>query len=328
MAHNTHNKKALLIDALCDRFDARYVSLVASKTCALQIAATTLSERIGAGAHALISGLTNADTVLALHNAGIGLTVVDTAPDGFCINPGAVLNGLRVQTKLVCVSHTLGFPADIKALTALAREHGFYILQDATDSPGSFDLTIDDLRAHEWGDIVMGCFGAGGVLFYADPALQNPDLTPDQEMSEHDAASALAELNRWDADTAALWAAHDALYTCLLPHPALTLHAPPRDKTKPTAISRPAVFPFTLKSGTEAAQSLAQSLAPTLQDLGPHVFALSDGVINAHEPWKELSSMGITACEAIAGASLAVRLHPELSVSRATEIADLIARQL
>lgn len=330
---NTPRVLDALTDALCDRFDTRYLSLTASTASALQVAAATLSERIGAGSHALISGLTNTETALALHNAGIGLTVVDTAPDGFCINPAAVLNGLRVQTKIVCVSHTLGFPAHMKALTALAREHGFYILQDATDSAGSFGLTMDGLRAHAWGDVFIGRFEAGGVIFFSDPSLQM-DLSPDQEISDQDAARALAELQRWDADTAALWAAHDALYTHLRALDALTLHPPARNtqnaqNTPPTAMDRPTTFPFTLKhGGTEAAQALALKLAPALQDLGVGLFALSDRVINAREPWKELSSMGIPSCEALASASLAIPLHPNLSPAVAFEVANLITQTL
>src|SRR5689334_22680983 len=155
---------------LGERFGASHVSLVSSGGSGNLAAGRARAARAGAGAHAVTAGFTFPTTPSSLRTAGFAVTVVDTEPGGFCIDPEAVRRALRPETRVVCVTHFLGFPAALEALLELARERDLLVLQDACET---MDLRIGGKPAHAYGTLAtwsfyhphhLSSFGGGAVV--------------------------------------------------------------------------------------------------------------------------------------------------------------------
>ena len=84
--------------------------------------------------------------------------MVDTEENTFCLSPASfevcisrtwkknlpVLQSTQAaitpETKAVCVTHFLGFPAQMREIASIARRHDLLILQDACET---MNLTVD-----------------------------------------------------------------------------------------------------------------------------------------------------------------------------------------
>src|SRR3989338_5660205 len=147
------------------------ISLVNSGSSANLAAALTLSEivqtekqgvslanlgRSNPIGRVLTAGFTFPSTMTSLQTAGFELYLVDTESDGFCICPLALersIESLKAAPQppvAVCVPHFLGFPAQLRQIQALCKEHDLLLLQDACET---MSLSIDGTPAHLFGDI-------------------------------------------------------------------------------------------------------------------------------------------------------------------------------
>ncbi len=139
---------------------------------------------VNAGSSALICGLIGAgvgpgDEVVvpaytwnATPNAVLAtgaLPVLAEVDDSLTLDPGDVALKLTPRTKAILPVHMRGAPADMRALTALAREHGLVVVEDVCQAAGA---SFEGRRLGTFGD--AGAFslqfnkiittGEGGVL--------------------------------------------------------------------------------------------------------------------------------------------------------------------
>lgn len=147
---------------------ARHAIVVSNGTSALHVALTLAGVR--PGDEVLIPALSFVATANAVVHAGARPFFVDANPvtlgldkvalevvisgferrDGVLVNPRT---GSRVSA--IVPMHTFGHPLDIRAIVALADEHGLVVVEDAAESLGSYV-----------GDRHTGTFGRLGVLSF------------------------------------------------------------------------------------------------------------------------------------------------------------------
>jgi hypothetical protein len=75
-------------------------------------------------------------TVAAIEMAGATPVLVDIDPRTCTIDPREVREGDRPGTRAVIAVHLYGSRADLDALLALRREHGFQLVEDCAQSAG------------------------------------------------------------------------------------------------------------------------------------------------------------------------------------------------
>ncbi|MWB97266.1 DegT/DnrJ/EryC1/StrS family aminotransferase [Agromyces seonyuensis] len=108
---------------------------------------------IGPGDEVVVPSFTFAATANAVVLAGATPVFADIDPVTFCIDPEAVAALLTPRTAAVVPVHLFGQPADMAALAALQREHGFRVFEDAAQAHGA---TL--------GGAPVGTFGDGGMF--------------------------------------------------------------------------------------------------------------------------------------------------------------------
>ena len=347
------NLKAFAAE-LGGRFGAEHLALVNSGSSANLAAALALAEDTGLGAHAITAGFTFPTTLSSLRTAGFSVTVVDTEPGGFCIDPEAVRRALRPDTRGVCVTHFLGFPAALEAVLEVAREHGLWVLQDACET---MDLRVGGRPAHAWGTLAtwsfyhphhLSSFGGGAVVcpdagwlrvvesvthwgrectcHYDPSACTAPEgihhnfhyvrSGHNLEMSELNACFGRFQLGQWEAHEARRRAHYATLHAALRDVPGLRVYAAPVDNGSPF------VFPFTLRSGR------AEGLARRLMERGVEVRTLMGGAITRQPAWKDVPHDGLVNCTALAEASLFVGIHQTLRDEDVEAVARILAEEV
>ena len=155
---------------LSSTFSTEHLTLVNSGSSANLAAALALAEATGPGAHAIAAGFTFPTTLSALAMSGFRVTLADTGPGGFVIDPAAVRRALRPDTRLLCVTHFLGYPAPMDALRPIVEEHGLLVLQDACETMG---LTLHGVPIESSGTLAtwsfyhphhLSSYGGGAVV--------------------------------------------------------------------------------------------------------------------------------------------------------------------
>lgn len=148
---------------------------VSSGTAALHLAATTLGLR--PGDEVIMPSLTfvASAATTALHGATPVFADVVSSRD-LTVGPDDVRRLINDRTKAIVAMHYAGFPADLRALCAIAREHGLTLIEDAAHAPV---VRAGDAMLGAHGDI--GCFsfyatknittGEGGMVIARDPAV-------------------------------------------------------------------------------------------------------------------------------------------------------------
>jgi DegT/DnrJ/EryC1/StrS aminotransferase family len=121
---------------LAAAFGVGPVSLVNSGSSANLVAALAVAEDVGRGAHAIAAGFTFPTTLAALQLAGFRVTLVDVRPGDWVIDPAAVRRALRPDTRLLCITHFLGYPAPLGELRPLVEAGRLRVIQDACETMG------------------------------------------------------------------------------------------------------------------------------------------------------------------------------------------------
>lgn len=159
-------------------------TLVNSGSSANLAAALALFEDTGPG-EAIVAGFTFPTTMSALLTAGYSLRVVDCEPGGFCLDPRALARAMSPSTKVVCVTHFLGFPARMPEIHEQTRGSGVRILQDACET---MNLHHKGQPLHTFGDVTtwsfyhphhLSAFGGGAVITH------NPEMRQRIESITH-----------------------------------------------------------------------------------------------------------------------------------------------
>ncbi len=127
---------------------------VNSGTSALHMALLALG--VGAGDEVIVPSFTFAATANAVALAGATPVFADIDERTFTIDPAHVATLITERTKAVMPVHLYGQPADMTAVSALAKDHDLLVLEDAAQA-----------HAAEWEGKRAGSLGdAGAFSFY------------------------------------------------------------------------------------------------------------------------------------------------------------------
>jgi len=149
---------------------------VSSGTAALHMALLALD--VTAGDEVIIPALTFIADANVVRMIGAKPVLADcTSLTDWNVSAESIEKCITPRTKAVIVVHYAGFPCDMPAISALCREHGIRLIEDAAHAPGA---SVAGKTCGAWGDI--GCFsffsnknlsiGEGGMVSTQDNALQ------------------------------------------------------------------------------------------------------------------------------------------------------------
>lgn len=130
---------------------ARYGVGVNSGTSALHLA--LLAAGVGPGDEVITVPLTFVATVAAIGYTGARPVLVDIEPRSFTMDPAQLEPAIGPRTKAIVPVHLYGQPAEMDAITAIARRHGLVVVEDAAQAHGAL---FRGRRAGSIGD--LACF--------------------------------------------------------------------------------------------------------------------------------------------------------------------------
>ncbi|MGH3445698.1 MAG: DegT/DnrJ/EryC1/StrS family aminotransferase [Nocardioidaceae bacterium] len=133
--------------------EGRHCVAVNSGTSALQLSLTAVG--IGPGDEVIVPSFSFAATANAVRLAGAEPVFVDIEPDHFNLDPAAVDAAIGPRTAAVMPVHLYGHPADMTALSEVARRHGVAIVEDAAQAHGA-----------SWAGRPVGAFGQAGCFSF------------------------------------------------------------------------------------------------------------------------------------------------------------------
>jgi perosamine synthetase len=150
-----------------------YALTVSNGTTGLHLALATLG--LGPGDEVIIPDLTFVATANAVAYTGATPVLADVDPDTLCIDPASVESLITARTKVIMPVHLYGHPADMDALTTIAKAHDITVIEDAAEAHGA------ECRGRRVGGLSQcGVFsfygnkvvttGEGGMLTTSDPA--------------------------------------------------------------------------------------------------------------------------------------------------------------
>jgi dTDP-4-amino-4,6-dideoxygalactose transaminase len=148
--------------------------LTHSCTGALDLSALLLD--IGPGDEVIMPSFTFSSTANAFVLRGAIPRFVDIRPDTLNIDEEHLSAAITARTRAIVPVHYAGYPCNMTAVMAIAKEHGLHVIEDAaqallSDVDGRKLGTIGDLGClsfHETKNIIAG---EGGALLINDPAL-------------------------------------------------------------------------------------------------------------------------------------------------------------
>lgn len=101
---------------------------------------------------------------------------VDVSPENFCLDHELIRKAVTERTKAILVVHLLGFPADMEAILAIAREYGLAVIEDCAQAPGVLCNgkhvgTLGDLGVFSFQETKNMMTGEGGMIVTNSPNL-------------------------------------------------------------------------------------------------------------------------------------------------------------
>jgi perosamine synthetase len=147
---------------------------VSSGTAGLHLAVRALN--ITEGDEVIVPSFTFIAAANAIRYERATPVFADIDPASLNLSPAAVEAAITPRTRAILVVHTFGRPADMAALTALARRHSLYLIEDACEAIGA---EYHGKKAGCFGDLAVFAFypnkqittGEGGMVVTRDPAL-------------------------------------------------------------------------------------------------------------------------------------------------------------
>ena len=170
----------------CREFEgafARYIGVrhavaVNSGSSANLVMMTALVEsgRLPRGSEVIVPAATFATAVSPVLQAGLCPVFVDVEPRTYNISPQAIEQAIGPKTRAILVVHTLGLPAEMDAIMAIAGRHHLMVLEDCCEAHGT---TYQDRRVGSFGSVATFSFyvahnmttGEGGMIVTSDPEM-------------------------------------------------------------------------------------------------------------------------------------------------------------
>lgn len=153
---------------------AKHAVAVSSGTTALHLA--LLAHGIGEGDEVITTPFTFVASANAVLFTGATPVFVDIEPDWFCIDPARLEAAITPRTKAILPVHLYGHPAEMPALTAIARRRGLLVIEDAAQAHGA---AVDGRKVGALGNTAAFSFyptknitsGEGGMVTTGDDAV-------------------------------------------------------------------------------------------------------------------------------------------------------------
>jgi dTDP-4-amino-4,6-dideoxygalactose transaminase len=164
-----------LEQTVSERLGGRPCVGVANGTDALVIALHALG--IGAGDEVVTTPYTFYATAEAIARVGATPVFADIDSSTYCLDPDRVRERITSRTRAILPVHIFGHPADMAAITAIAREHGLAVVEDAAQA---FGAATPDGEVATFGDAATFSFfptknfpgmGDGGMVVCRDEDL-------------------------------------------------------------------------------------------------------------------------------------------------------------
>lgn len=192
---------------------------VQSGTAALHMA--LYEAGVGPGDEVIVPALTFVATVNPVSYVGAKAVVVDVDLDTWTIDIDKVRKSINKKTKAIIPVHLYGNPCNMDALSALAKEHDLIIIEDATESLGSYyagkaTASIGDYGCLSFNGNKMMTTGGGGIVVAnnkkhlehirflinqardVEKGYYHPELGFNFRMTNIQAALGLAQLQRYN----------------------------------------------------------------------------------------------------------------------------------
>lgn len=146
----------------------RYGIAVNTGTSALHLA--LLAAGVGPGDEVITVPLTFVATAAAIGYTGAKPVFVDVDPVTYTMDPAAIEAAITPRTKAILPVHLYGQAADMDPILAIARRHGFLVIEDAAQAHGA---EYQGRRCGSMGDLGcfsfypgknLGAYGEGGLV--------------------------------------------------------------------------------------------------------------------------------------------------------------------
>jgi dTDP-4-amino-4,6-dideoxygalactose transaminase len=158
--------------AMAARIGVPHAVAVSSGTAGLHLALLALN--IGPGDEVIVPSFTFIAVANAVRYVGANPVFPDIDPITLNLSPASVEGALTPRTRALIAVHTFGRPADMDALSALARRHNLIVIEDACEAIGA---QINGRSVGSLGDAAVFAFypnkqittGEGGMVVTPHP---------------------------------------------------------------------------------------------------------------------------------------------------------------
>jgi hypothetical protein len=161
--------------AYADYTETRYAIALANGTLALELALYALG--IGAGDEVIVPSRTFIASASCVVARGATPVIVDVDATTQNLTVETIRVAVSPRTKAIIAVHLAGWPCDMDAIMAFAREHGLKVIEDCAQAHGATYKgkpvgSLGDMAAFSFcQDKIMTTGGEGGMLVLNDEAL-------------------------------------------------------------------------------------------------------------------------------------------------------------
>jgi dTDP-4-amino-4,6-dideoxygalactose transaminase len=165
-----------ILGAAVERFEREFAAFIGTRHAigvgtgfdAIELALRAFG--IGPGDEVVTAANTFIATVMAIVAVGARPVLADMDPATYAIDPDALAAAITPRTRAVIPVHLFGQPADLDAVTAVARRHNLAVIEDAAQAHGA---RYNGRRAGSLGHAAafsfypsknLGALGDGGMI--------------------------------------------------------------------------------------------------------------------------------------------------------------------
>jgi dTDP-4-amino-4,6-dideoxygalactose transaminase len=207
-----HSDESVALAAeLANYHQTPHVLLCASGTLAVELALRAVG--VVPGDEVLLAAYEYEGNFHSVHAVGASPVLVDVTSDSWQLDPEQLLTAASPRTRAVICSHLHGGLVEMPAVMELARQQGWYVIEDAAQAVGARCRgrpvgTWGDIGVLSFGGSKLLCAGRGGALLCRDQRLAQRLRSllrrgPQEwaALSELQAAVLRPQLRRLEADT-------------------------------------------------------------------------------------------------------------------------------
>lgn len=179
--------------------DCRHALLLPHGTDALRIALAAVFDHDGLdyGGEVIVPNLSFIATATSCLDRRFGVSLVDVDPETLLLDPACVEAAIVPgRTRAIMPVHQFGNPADMTALTEIARRHGLKVIEDAAQAHGAECAagkvgTLGDAAGFSFQSSKNLASGEGGIL------TTNDDRIFERALSIYNVGRAAQGASRW-----------------------------------------------------------------------------------------------------------------------------------